>query len=283
MNTPFRFWGNIDPRGRAKPEVVNFADVAVADGVATMRLYDPVDSWGGEFGVSAKEFAAALDSLPDDTSEIRLHINSPGGEVYEGLAILNQLRAHEARVVAVVDGIAASAASFIAAGADELVMSRNSQLMIHDAWGLCVGNAANMRDLADRLDKISDNIASVYASKAPKGDWRAAMLAESWFDADEAVTAGLADRVEGVADKDAKNRFDLSIFQHAGREDAPTPDVPPAGCTCGHDGQPLLLVGCDHKRECPDKTTNVADEPSGISALMERRHRMNARRFQRSA
>jgi ATP-dependent Clp endopeptidase proteolytic subunit ClpP len=208
--------------------------------------------------VSAKDFAKALDSLPDDTSEIRLHINSPGGEVYEGLAILNSLRQHKARVVAVVDGLAASAASFIAAGADELVMSGNSQLMIHDAWGLCVGNAADMRDLADRLDKISANIASIYAARAPKGDWRAAMLAESWFDADEAVTVGLADRVEGVVDEKAKNRFDLSIFQHAGREDAPTPSIPLAT-----EPEPVA----------------EPTEPAGMSALQERRHRMNARRF----
>ena len=192
--------------------------------VAVFRLYDPIDSWGGEWGVSAKEFAAALDALPDTTSEIRLHINSPGGEVFEGLAILNALRAHDARVVAVVDGIAASAASFIAVGADELVMAKNSELMIHDAWGLCVGNAQDMRELADRLDHFSNNIASVYADKA-QGDvatWRAAMAAETWYSAEEAVKAGLADRVDTKKDA-AKARFDLSIFTYAGRDDAPAP------------------------------------------------------------
>lgn len=222
----YRFHGRYRPTPEARTPVVDMADVVSAeDGVATMRLYDPIDSWGGEWGVSAKEFAQALDSLPDDTAEIRLHINSPGGEVYEGLAILNLLRNHRARVVAVIDGLAASAASFIASGADEVVMGRNTQLMIHDAWGLCVGAAIDMRDMADRLDKISDNIASVYAAKAggTTADWRGSMLAETWYDADEAVAAGLADRVEGEADADARNRFDLSIFAHAGREDAPPP------------------------------------------------------------
>src|SRR5699024_6271935 len=117
----------------------------VDDGVATMRLYDPIDSWGGDWGVSAKEFADALGALPADTSEIRLHINSPGGMVYEAIAILNQLRSHKARVVAVVDGLAASAASFIAAGADEVIMGRNTEMMVHDAWNFCIGNAADMR------------------------------------------------------------------------------------------------------------------------------------------
>jgi ATP-dependent Clp endopeptidase proteolytic subunit ClpP len=163
--------------------------------------------------------------LPPTTSEIRLHINSPGGEVFEGIAILNALRAHSARVVAVVDGIAASAASFIACGADELVMAENSELMIHDAWGLCVGNAADMRETAGMLDHLSDNIASVYAKKAGTdvAAWRAAMSTETWYSAEEAVAAGLADRVDGAATSEAKNRYDLSIFNYAGRSEAPAP------------------------------------------------------------
>ncbi len=190
---------------------------------ATLRLYDPIDSWGGEWGVSAKEFAAALDALSPDVHEIRLHINSPGGEVFEGIAIMNLLRGHSARVVAVVDGIAASAASFLACSADEVVMGRNSQLMIHDAWGLCVGNARDMRALGDTLDKISDNIAAVYSQKTGQSvptcrEW---MLAESWYTADEAVTAGLADRVDEAAE--AANHHDLSVFQYAGRAHAPEP------------------------------------------------------------
>lgn len=196
------------------------------EGVAVFRLYDPIDSWGGDWGVSAKEFAAALDDLPSDTSEIRLHINSPGGDVFDGIAILNALRNHDARVVAVVDGIAASAASFVAAGADELVMARNSELMIHDAWGLCVGNAEDMRKLAEDLDRVSNNIASVYAEKAGTDvtDWRAAMARETWYTAAEAVDAGLADRIDKKKSADdAKNRFDLSIFNYAGRDEAPEP------------------------------------------------------------
>lgn len=198
--------------------------------VATLRLYDAIDSWGGSWGVSAKEFVAALDELGSQVTEIRLHINSPGGEVFEGIAILNALRSHKARTVAVVDGIAASAASFVAAGCDELVMARNSELMIHEAWGVCVGNAVDMRDLAARLDQLGDNIASIYAEKAGTDValWRAAMHAETWYSAQEAVDAGLADRVaDQVADEQAKNRFDLSVFAYAGREAAPPPPVPP--------------------------------------------------------
>jgi len=146
--------------------------------------------------MSAKKFISTLDAIPD-ANEIQLHVNSPGGEIYEAIAILNALRAHPARVVAVVEGIAASAASFIASGADELQMARNTELMIHDAWGIGYGPAATMRDLADNLDRISNNIASIYAAKAggTVESWRDAMLAETWYSAEDAVAAGLADSV----------------------------------------------------------------------------------------
>jgi ATP-dependent Clp endopeptidase proteolytic subunit ClpP len=224
----YRFRGHVAPEKGIRASILS-ADVT--DGVASLRLYDPIDSYGGDWGVSAKEFVTALDALPEDTATIRLHINSPGGEVYEGVTMLNALRNHKARVVAVVDGLAASAASFLATGADEVVMGQNSQLMIHDAWGIGMGPSATMRDLADRLDKVSDNIASIYAAKSGGNveDWRAAMLAETWYSAEEAVAAGLADRVEEPAEPvKARAQFDLSAFQFAGREEAPPP-APVAG------------------------------------------------------
>lgn len=230
MQQRFRFWGHVDPRGRQKAPLVAFAPSTSGEGDETvLRMYEPIDSWGGDWGVSAREFLGVLDGI--STPRIRLHINSPGGEVYEAIAILNALRAHPARVTAVVDGLAASAASFIAAGAEELVMGRNTELMIHDAWGIGMGPAATMRDLADRLDHVSDNIASIYAAKAGGAvtDWREAMLAETWYSADEAVAAGLADAVAGAepaGDAAASNRWDLTVFRNAGRGQAPAPVLP---------------------------------------------------------
>ncbi|WP_010549669.1 head maturation protease, ClpP-related [Brachybacterium paraconglomeratum] len=189
--------------------------------VAQVYLYDPIDSW---FGVTAKDFAREWTAL--DADHIDLFINSPGGDVFDAMAILNVIRRTEAHVVAHIDGIAASAASFIAMGADEVVMGRNSELMIHDASGLCWGPAEDMQKMADDLTRVSENIASVYAEKAggEPATWRAAMLAETWYSAEEAVTAGLADRVDTDRDKsDVKNSLDLSIFAHAGRADAPAP------------------------------------------------------------
>lgn len=216
------------------------------DGSVSLRLYDPIDSWGGPWGVSAKEFAAVLDELPENTSEIRLLINSPGGEVWEGLAILNQLRAHPARVVAVVEGIAASAASFIAAAADELVMMDNAEIFVHRAWGMALGNAEDMTKLAADLSHADRNIASIYAAKAggEVDDWVGVMSAETWYSAAEAVESGLADRVaepskSGGGANAAKAKFDLTVFAHPDSRPA-EPANPPL--QKGSDGMSDTLI-----------------------------------------
>lgn len=208
--------------------VRNEAPPVQVDGTtATLRMYDTIDSWGEMFGVSASEFSTVLDDLPDNIDTIALRINSPGGEVYEGLAIMNALRAHPARIVAHIDGIAASAASFLAVSADELVMSPHSELMIHEAWGMAVGNADDLRAMASNLERHSVNIASIYDEKAGGGVdfWRDAMRAESWYSAAEAVEAGLADRVDGVDGTGARNTFDVSAFRYASRAEAPAPKI----------------------------------------------------------
>lgn len=229
----YRFHGHRNPADRQRiPLLDSMPTGTVVDGVATLRLYEPIDSWGGIWGVSAVEFLEVLDQVADAT-EIQLHINSPGGEVWEALAILNSLRQHSANVVATVDGIAASAASFIAVAADETVMAPNTQLMIHDAWGVVAGNAAEMHAYGDLLDQVSDNIASIYADKS--GDsvdhWRAAMQRESWYTAAEAVDLKLADRVAGEeAEEDPADAFDLKGLgmRYAGRSEAPAPAERPA-------------------------------------------------------
>jgi ATP-dependent protease ClpP protease subunit len=231
MPEHFRFRGSVQPRAELKRPVRAQLTGEVNGTEAKLYLYDVIDSWGGDWGISAREFTQALAEI-GTVDSIALHINSPGGECYEGIAIMNQLRRHPARVTAVVDGLAASAASFIAAAADEVVMAPNSEMMIHDAWGIALGPASEMHDAGDRLDRISDNIASVYAgrpnSPADAGAWRQLMLAETWFSAGEAVTAGLADRVEG-ADAEPEpqtiDAFDLGVFRYQGRADAPVPQL----------------------------------------------------------
>lgn len=229
-----RFHGEKTPTDRQRTPVAYASPAKVKDGVAKLRLYDVIDSWGGPWGVSAAEFVDVLDELGNDVQRIELHLNSPGGEVWEGLAIMNALRQHAVPVTAVVDGIAASAASFIAVAADELVMGQNTRLMIHDALGICIGQATDMHDFGDWLSNLSDEIASIYASKAGGDvkDWRRAMLAETWYSAQEAVDSGLADSVagatEGDAEPPAENRFDLKAVgaKYTDRSEAPAPPMP---------------------------------------------------------
>lgn len=257
-----RFWGDRKPP-KNRADIFSTSVRAAVEGggpagapeaagsgkVATLRLYGPIDSWGGWWGISAGEVSAALDTLDDDIDEIRVRINSPGGEVWEGLTILNMLRARNARTVAVVDGLAASAASIIACGLDETVMSPGTQMMIHDASGFAYGPESVMVKAGSWLGSISNSIAEVYAESGggTREDWRALMVEETWYTASEAVDSGLADRVGVVKDlgeaatagdeteptdpgdgSEIEDRFDLSIYNYAGRSAAPAPKQPVA-------------------------------------------------------
>jgi ATP-dependent protease ClpP protease subunit len=159
---------------------------------AEVFIYDEI---GGSFGVSADEFVQDLQNIDADNIDVR--INSPGGSVFDAIAIYNALVKHPANVTTYVDALAASAASIIAMAGDQCVMMVGSQMMIHDALGAELGNAAMMREMADFLDRQSDNIASIYTNRAggEVSDWRNRMLAETWLFADEAVAIGLADSV----------------------------------------------------------------------------------------
>jgi len=168
--------------------------------VATIRMYGPIDSYGGWWGISTEDVARVLDALPTSVEQIILRINSPGGEVWEAMAILNMLGAHRARVTAVVDGIAASAASFIAASCDETVMSRGSQMMIHSPSAIVWGNAADMRKGAAFLDTLEASMIEVYTDKAGEKDWASLLADETWLTAAQTVELGLADRVDTVPD-----------------------------------------------------------------------------------
>lgn len=166
----------------------NTADEDTTD----IALYEAIGGW---WGMQASDFIAEINKVT--TSNIRVRINSPGGSVFDSIAIYNALVAHPANIIAHVDSLAASGASIIAMSGDQRVMGVGSQMMIHDAAGIEIGNAAIMREMADFLDKQSDNIATIYAAHAggTAEEWRNLMLAETWFMAQEAVDAGLADEV----------------------------------------------------------------------------------------
>jgi ATP-dependent protease ClpP protease subunit len=180
----------------------------------------------GYFGVTAADFCEELRRVKSST--INQHINSPGGQVHEGVAIYGALVEHPATVNVTIDGIAASAASFIACAGERITIMRYAQMMIHDAWSDAYGNADQLRKQADLLERASVTIADIYSRRAG-GDaatWRALMKAETWFNAEEAVQFGLADEITGDVGAPAvpvKSAWDLSVFAFPGRDRAPAP------------------------------------------------------------
>ena len=191
---------------------------------AELHIYDVIAWYGVDAATLVRDLAAA-----GELDQIDVFINSPGGSAFDGMAIYNALRRNKATVNVTVDGLAASAASLIAMAGDTVTMMRGSELMVHDAWGFAQGNAKTMVEAAEMLDKLSDSYADCYAARAG-GDpaaWREVMRNETWYSAAEAVEAGLADRTDDAKDAaEAKARFDLTVFAHAGRDRAPAPVLP---------------------------------------------------------
>lgn len=193
--------------------------------VADMSIYDEIGYWG----VTASELVRELQGVSAKT--INLHINSPGGDVWDGLAILNALRQHAATINVTIDGIAASAASFIAMAGDTVQIAPQAMIMIHDASGMVYGNAEDMTEMASLLDKTSGNIAAVYAQRAGKDTnyWRDQMRVETWYTDQEAVDAGLADSILGSAvdpeEPAVKARVTPAVMAKKAAPAAPVPVV----------------------------------------------------------
>lgn len=206
-------WAPRRPKNLTKVDWYRIVNKAGANEV---YIYDEI----GGYGMTSGSFLNELRNLDGD---VAVHLNSPGGDVFDGLAIYQALKNRAGETVAHVDGLAASIASVIAMGADRVVMAPKAQLMIHEGFTMAQGDAADMRKLADLLDRTSDNIASVYADKAGNTTdfWRNRMREETWYSADEALDAGLVDEVEGRTKK--AEAFDLSMYNHAGRGVAPAP------------------------------------------------------------
>lgn len=199
-----------------------------ADG-DVLWLYDAIASsdeeadWMG--GIAPRAFIAALRAT---TGPVTLRINSPGGSVFGAQAMVAAMREHATPITARIDSLAASAASVIAAEAAAVEMAPGAMLMIHKSWGMSIGNADDMMNTAALLEKIDGQIAASYARRA--GGEVAAYLdlmkAETWFTADEAVAAGMADRVIDENWQRPSARWDLSAFAKA--PPLPEPEQKPA-------------------------------------------------------
>jgi len=174
----------------------------------TVYVYDEISS----FGINAKDFVSELNSVK--TATINLRLNSPGGDVFDGITIHNALKRHPAKVHVQVDGLAASIASVIAMAGDQVRMAKNAFMMLHNAWCLTAGNAGDLRKLADTLEKFDTTIAKSYQDKtnAKESEIRKMMNDETWLSADEAFSKGFCDSIGDPAE--IKARFDLAKFRN---------------------------------------------------------------------
>ncbi len=183
-------------------EIKNKADKA------EIWIYEEIgeDFWTGG-GVTAKNFQKELSAIK--AGQIDLHINSPGGAVFDGITIYNLLKQHPANVTTYIDGIAASIASVIALAGDKIVMAENALYMIHNPSGMVMGTAKDMRTFADTLDKVGGTMVTAYTGKTGKdADIIKALLdAETWFTADEAKEMGFIDEISGEMDMAACAKF----------------------------------------------------------------------------
>lgn len=183
----------------------------------TIGIYDPIgyDYWD-DSGVTAKRISAALRSL--DGADVVVNINSPGGDVFEGLAIYNLLREYKGHVTVRVLGVAASAASFIAMAADEIQIARAGFFMIHNAWTGLWGNRNDLRETADFLEQIDFTIADIYhvRSGLSMDELKADMDKERWINGRDAIDSGFADAFlpSDVVVEDTKNFTKEKVAAH---------------------------------------------------------------------
>lgn len=183
-------------------EIVNKADKS------EVWIYEQIgeDFWSGG-GVTAKNFQKDFSKIK--SNQIDLHINSPGGEVFDGITIYNMIKNHPAKVTTYIDGLAASIASVIALSGDEVIMADNALFMMHNPYGSVMGDSEEMRKFADTLDKVTDSIVMAYVSKSGKSetDIRGLMGEETWLSATEAYAFGFVDTISEQMDMAAMVKF----------------------------------------------------------------------------
>ena len=184
-----------------------------ASDVTDVYIFDEI----GTYGVTAQEFINDIKGLKD--TPINLRINSLGGDVFDGMAMYNVIKRREAKTTVYIEGIAASIATIIALGADEVVMAENSLFMIHNAWGGTMGEAKDMRKTAETLDKISGELTDIYRKKTGLSyDVLSEMMdEETWLNADEAYELGFVDTISDSIKVAAK--YDVSKFKNITQEE----------------------------------------------------------------
>jgi ATP-dependent protease ClpP protease subunit len=215
---------------------------AKGDAPAEIWLYDAIGGWDG---ILARDFIRELAGI--DADKITLRINSPGGDVFEARAIVAALRDHKAEITARVDGLAASAASYIALAADNVQIVQGAFFMIHNAWSLVIGDKRDMTEMAGLLGKVDNSILDDYeeATGQTRDQLQAWMDAETWMTADEAKANGFADEI--IDGKAAKASWNLAAYANAPAA-LQQPAEPNPGSPAGDDTQPNQNAAQAHLR-----------------------------------
>ena len=201
--------------------------VRAENGEQSIYIYDVIDSY---WGISAKDVAQAISAM-DANATLHLRINSPGGDVFEAHAIATAISQHAGKTIAHIDGLAASAATFISAAADEVEISEGGFYMIHNGWTIAIGDKRAMTATAELLDKVDASIVNVYAKRTGAEleqivEW---MNAETWFTAEEAVQHNFANRLASKPEKASNataKAFNLSAFDKAPKALLQPPEPP---------------------------------------------------------
>lgn len=178
----------------------------LSDNEAEIMIYDII---GWPFN-DAADLVRTLAEMKQNTITVR--INSPGGDVFDAIAIYNALQSHKSKIITRIESLAASSASFIALAGKEVQACKNAMMMIHDPWVMAVGNQYDLREIADVLDKISGNMVDIYSSatRIGKREIIDMMKAETWLNAKEMKDKGFIDTI--LDGKAVKAEFDLSVF-----------------------------------------------------------------------
>jgi len=256
------------------------------DGTLDLLVYEDIGAdWWGDGGVTAMTVKQQLDGA-GVYNRIAVRINSPGGDAFEGVAIMNLLRAQKKPVDVYIDGIAASAASIIAMAGDTITMGKSAMMMVHNAWTFCMGDGDDMRKCADTLDKISSSIGEAYSARTGKtaSQVKAIMDAETWMSADDCLKEGFATAVATDDDDDSAMALAKSFKQLAKLKNVPAAFKPSDAdeadddictCACGPcvdgDCEACTCTGCDSQNcgamdcDCDAMATEPGAADSNLS------------------
>jgi ATP-dependent Clp protease, protease subunit len=246
---------------------------------AQVTIYGPIKDFSSFFsgGVSPQKVMQDLDELAN-AKEITVRINSGGGSAFAGLAIFELLRAHGAKIITRNDGLAASAASIILMAGDEIIMGTGSMVMAHNPWTEVRGESKDLRQAADLLDRVGESLINVYTSRTKKSreELKAMMDNTTWMTAEEAVSAGFADKIDqkftvaaayihGDSAVVNDQQFSLGIFSMA--PPLPVASTPPKPTTPKEPEEPPIAP-----YSTPNSQNHEEDEPVKDLSELQAKH-----------